>query len=304
MEQDRKGRVSGWSGVFVPFVTPFTEQGKIDAEAFRSNIERLIDDGVHGIIPSASCGEAYVLTMSERKQLFKLAVEQIKGRVKAIAGTSAIRTEDVIELNEYAYDIGMDGAMIVSPYYALPDEREVIAHYETISKSVSLPIMLYNNPGRTNVDLTPDIVDKLADLENVVAIKDSSKDLTQIIETIRKCGDRIAVFIGRDSLALPGLIMGAKGTLAMLAQVMGKEEVDLYSLAVSGRIEEARRIQYRISALWEIIFKGVGTPYPRLKEAMNLVGRPAGSCRRPMLPLESSEREDVRKGLEALGLVR
>lgn len=294
-----------WSGVFVPVVTPFNDNGKINNEGFKNNLEYLLKIGVDGVIISGSCGESYVLTMEEKKHLFKLAVNLLGSHdIKIVAGTGTIKTEDVVKLNQCASELEMDGTMILPPYYALPSEKEIIAHYETISKSIDIPIMLYNNPGRTKINLTPDMVDKLASLDNVIAIKDSCEDLSQTIETLKKCKDRISVFIGRESLALPGLIMGADGYISMFALILGKEAVDLITFFENAQMNKAKAIQERICTLWQIVFKDTRTPYPNIKEAINLSGRSAGICRKPLLPLENDKKRELKETLQNWGFIK
>jgi len=290
-----------WRGVFSVTVTPFDRNGIFNEKDFRKGLDLAVQDGVHGIIVTGSTGEFYVLTDEERKLIFKIATDQVKGKLPLLGGTSAISTEKVIEMGKYARDIGMDGTMILPPYYCYPNTSEVIRHFEAISKNVDLPIMVYNNPRRTGININAPIVDKLADIDNIVAVKDSSKDYVQLCELIRIAGSRLRTFVGFETLLFPAILAGADGVVAMASQAMGSTVVDLYNHAVQGNIEKARELHYKIFLFYEIF--DVGSPYASLKEAMNLVGRPGGYPRKPLYPLNEEESKKVRYILSKLQLV-
>jgi len=290
-----------FEGIIPAIITPFTKKGEIDEEAFQENIEFLIESGVHGIAVAGSVGEFFSLATEERKRLFETTVAQAKKRITVLAGTGAITTKEAVELTEFACDAGVDGALIVTPFYLQPDTEDIIAHYRAISDAVDIPICLYNLPSRTNVNLTPATVDKLADVDNVVAIKESSNDLIQMSDIIRLAGDRIKLIVGNDPLLFPALMMGAVGCISPSPNIMGKTVVDMYHYSRSGEIEKAREIQYKICLLKTIY--GLGTFPTAIKEAVNLLGRPGGFPRKPALPLGEKEKEKIRGVLAKLHLM-
>jgi 4-hydroxy-tetrahydrodipicolinate synthase len=290
-----------WKGSFAAVITPFTVSGDIDAHAFARNIEFLIDEGVYGIVVSGCTGESWALSADERVELFRLAVEVVAGRVPVIAGTGGIATDAVIALSLRAKGVGAAGVMVLPPYYAMPSRREVVAHYLAISDAVRSPILLYNIPRRTGVNLIPEVLEEIAGIDWVVAIKESSNDFIQLEATIRLVGDRINVFAGHSAeRGVPGVLMGAKGFVSSLeSQIMGREAIEMYDLIQRGDLERARTTQLKTLALDEAMRK-IGTFPANLKGAMNLLGRQAGFPRRPLLPLTPAEIARVRIVLDEL----
>ena len=292
-----------WEGSFVAVVTPFTRSGELDERAFSANVELLISEGADGIVASGCTGEAWAMTPDERVRIFRLAVDAARGRVPVVAGTGGIAAHGVIELSLRAKELGVDGVMVLPPYYCMPGRREVLEHYATISNAVHHPILLYNIPRRTGFNLTPDIVDELADLEWVVAIKESSADFVQVEATINSAGDRIAIFTGHSAdRGVPAVLMGAKGWVSSFeSQVMGREAIEMYDLVTRGDIRAAREIQLRTLAIDESC-RGIGTFPASLKAAMNLLGRPGGYPRLPILPLTEDEISRMRGVLQTMRL--
>lgn len=291
-----------WRGVFVVSATPFGESGEIDADGFRALLECFVAEGAHGVIVAGSTGEWYGMRDHERVRLFELAQRQIGGRVTLIAGTSAIATRDAVDLTRAALDLGYDGVMVLPPPYALPNEREVLAHFEAVA-GVGLPIMVYNNPGRTQINLTGATVDKLCAFDAVVALKDSSKDLYQISQTIRMVGDRLAVFSGLEPYAIAAIQRGAVGIVSMSANIIGRQAVTFYDHAAAGRWAEAHAIEAVMDRLFEAFYDGGYGPYVVIKECMNLVGRPAGWPRRPHLRIDDAGRQRLARTLAEIGVL-
>jgi 4-hydroxy-tetrahydrodipicolinate synthase len=284
-----QGKVD-WKGSYVAIVTPFTASGEIDRRAFTENIEFLLAAGAHGLVVSGCTGESWALSAEERIELFRLAADVAGRRVPVIAGTGGIGTDAVISLSLRAKEVGASGVMVLPPYYAMPGRHEVVGHFSAISHAVGAPILLYNIPRRTGINLTPDVLQELVELEWVVAIKESSNDFIQLESTIRTVGERINVFSGHSAeRGVPALLMGAKGFVSsMESQVMGREAVAMYELVRSGRLEEARTTQLKTLALDEAMRK-IGTFPANLKAAMNLLGRRGGFPRRPLLPLGEAD---------------
>ncbi len=295
-------RRTDWRGVFVVSVTPFGENGDIDEDGFRALLGRFVAEGVHGVIVAGSTGEWYSMRDDERRRVFELARRELDGKVTMIAGTAAIATRDAVELTRAARDLGYDGAMVLPPPYAMPNEREVLEHFEAVA-GVGLPIMVYNNPGRTQINLTGATVDKLCAFDAVVALKDSSKDLYQISQTIRMVGDRLAVFSGLEPYAVAAIQRGAVGIVSMSANIVGRQAVDFYEHAAAGRWAEAHAIEAVMDRLFEAFYDGGYGPYVVIKECMNLLGRPAGWPRRPHLRIDDAGRRRLARTLVEIGVL-
>lgn len=292
-----------WKGGFVAAVTPFTREGALDEGAFCENLDVLVEEGAQGVVVSGCTGESWAMLPEERARLFQLAVDTVRKRVPVIAGTGTVSTRTVIELSRRAKEVGADGIMVLPPYYCMAGRRDIIEHYRSISNQVSHPILLYNVPRRTGFNLTPDVVEELAAFEWVVAIKESSSDFIQTETTIGRVGGGILVFTGHSAeRGVPAVLMGADGWVSSTeSQVMGREALAMYGLAVRGEVAAARRVQMRALALDQAL-KPIGTFPANLKAAMNIVGRPGGYPREPILPLTSSQVEEVRTALHALNL--
>ena len=290
-----------WHGSFAVIVTPFARDGDIDTEAYRQVVDLVIEAGCHGVISAGSTGEFFLMTNEERKRVFSIAVDQAGGRVPVLAGTSATRTEDVVDLTRYAAEVGCDGVMVLPPIYIGVDERELMEFYRRVSGEGGLPIMLYNSPSAVRAYLTPTLVAGLMKMDNVVAIKDSSRDLLQLGDLIRFCGNEIRVFMGVEDLLLPAVAMGAVGTVAMVPQVVGRMAVELYESAAAGDMERARELHHKIVRVYDL-FK-VGSGYVAIKESMNMLGKPGGYSRPPMLPFTDEQRAKLREIYEDVGLL-
>ncbi len=292
-----------WEGNFVAVVTPFSESGEIDEAAFRDNIALLLDEGAEGIIVSGCTGEAWALSPEERLRLFELGVDTAAGAVPVVAGTGGIATQDVIALSERARDVGCQGVMVLPPYYCRPGDAELLAHYTAISDAARIPTLLYNIPKRTGVDLTPDLLQRLVQVEHVVAIKESGDRFTRVETLVQRFGDQIQVFTGHSAeRGVAAVVTGASGWVSSLeSQIMGREAVQMYDVVKDGDIKGAMKLQSRTLALDQGA-RSIGTFPANLKAAMNLLGRPGGYPRSPLLPLAEAQTTRLAKLLEGLGL--
>ncbi len=290
-----------WHGSFAVIVTPFAENGDIDEAAYRKVIDYVIESGCRGVISAGSTGEFFLMTNDERKEVFSIAVDQANGRVPILAGTSAIRTEDVVDLTRHAGDIGCAGTMLLPPIYIGVDDREVVEFYTRVAEEGGLPIMLYNSPLAVRKFLTPQIVEQLMGLDNVVAIKDSSLDIRQVAALVRFCSEDIKVFVGHEDFIPPGLAVGAVGAVAMLPQVVGKLAVDLYETTARGDMDRSREVHKKMLRVYDLF--NVGSGYIAMKESMNMLGQPGGHSRPPMLPFTDSQRAELRSIFEDVGLL-
>lgn len=292
-----------WRGNFPAVVTPFTRDGAIDEAKFVANIELLLSEGAHGVVVSGSNGESWALKGPERLRLFSLARQAAGKRATVIGGTGSIPTGDVVELTKAARDTGVDGVMIMPPYYCGASRREVVAHYRAISDAARMPILIYNSPKATGFDVTADVCAELADIEWVVGIKQSTLDFVVFEETVAACGDKIRVFTGHSAKrGMAAVLVGAVGFVSSLdPHVLGREGISLFELSASGQIEKARKVQMRTLALDRGI-GGVTSGPAVMKAAMNLLGRPGGYPRRPLLEASDAEKDKIRQVLDRLGL--
>ena len=277
-------------GIFVALVTPLTDGDEVDYDTLASFVDSLIEEGgIHGIIPLGSTGEYYALSDGERTSVLKTVVDTVGGRVPVLAGTNAGGTAAVIRYSQEAQRIGADGILLAPPYYSLPTRPELLDHFKTVDGAIDTPIMLYNYPARTGVDIVPDLVEELSELEHIEYIKESSGDITRVSEIIRRCGDRITVFCGSDTIALESFLLGAAGWVGGVANVIPKEHVTLYRMAVeNGDYAAAREFYYTILPLLALM-EGEGKYIQFVKAGCAVTGRPVGGPRKPLLPATGSE---------------
>jgi 4-hydroxy-tetrahydrodipicolinate synthase len=295
-----------WKGCFCAIVTPFKKNGEIDYELFCKNIELLVKEGIGGIIVSGCTGESWTLSDEEKKELFQLAVKQSKQEIVVIGGTGELSAQHTIKLSKYAKDAGMDGIMVLPPGMIRPNEREVFTFYQDISNAIDIPILVYNIPKRQCFDITPNFLNKLADIKNVYAVKESSDDYMRVLEDIRICGDRLKILTGHSAVrGVPSILMGAVGWVSSVeTQIMGKEAISMFDLISNGKIEEAKKVQYLCIELDEGLRGGKAGTFPSfLKYAMNLVNRPGGYPRKPILPLTSEQEKYVESLLRRMNLL-
>jgi 4-hydroxy-tetrahydrodipicolinate synthase len=288
-------------GVFPALVTPLTADDRVDHDTLAGFIDYLIDEcGVHGVIPLGSTGEFYALSRVEREAVLHTTLDAAAGRVPVVAGTNAGSTADVVRYAGQAEQMGAAAVLLAAPYYSLPTQEELYEHFRAVDAAISIPIMLYNYPGRTGVDMLPDLVERLAELENVQCIKESTGDVTRVSEIIRRCGEKIAVFCGCDTLALESFLLGAVGWVGGVVNVLPREHVELYRLAVVERdFAAAREHYYRLLPALSLM-EGGGKYAQFVKAGCALSGHPVGPPRAPLRPATGAEEEQIRAALAAL----
>ena len=290
-----------WHGVQAVIVTPFSADGALDEAAYRQVVEFVIDAGCHGVIAAGSTGEFYLMSDEERGRVFDIAVDQAAGRVPVIGCPAAIRIEDTIALTRRAAEAGCAGVMALTPLYISLSEREIVDYYRRLSGEGGLPIMLYNSPKLVNNTLPAPLVSELMELEQVVAIKDTTWDLYTTIELIRQCGPDLRVFVGLEDLFLPALSVGAG---RRRHDAPGGRQHDRRSLwTPRGRATMTGRRRFISNSLRAYDIFKVGSGYVGIKEAMNLLGRPGGHSRPPMLPYTEGQKDQLREILNDLGLL-
>ena len=279
-------------GVVPAMATPFTADYRLDEARVATLVEDYLAAGVHGLSVAGSQGEFFSLAADEHVRLLELAMRAIGGRVPLYAGTGAVTTRDAIRLTQAAEAMGADLALVITPYFAQPSQDELVEHYTAIARAVRIPVMLYNNPPRTSVNILPGTLARcMAAADNVVGMKDSSGDLTQSIEYLLKAPRPALLFSGRDTIALAMMMHGAQGTISPAANVFPRLQVRLHDALRRGDIAEARRrsnVFAPLRAAW-----AWGSFPVVIKEAMALAGRSAGPARPPIGPLSETRRRDL-----------
>jgi 4-hydroxy-tetrahydrodipicolinate synthase len=287
-------------GIFVPHITPFTREGELDEEALRKCIRFWVDGGVSGLVPCGSNGEAPYLNREERRKIIEIVMEEAGGKVGVVAGTGSMSTRETILFTRDAKALGVDAALVVTPFYFKLSSRELIMHYKAVLEAVDLPIVLYSVPKFTGFSLDPTVISQLAsEYENVVGVKDSGGNIGNIAETIRLAGDKISVLAGTADVVLSTLMLGGKGAVIAVANVFPKMCQSLYEAFKEGDYEKASILQGRLSYLNDVLVKKYNQ-LSTIKEALKLLGLPAGYPRSPALPLKDEERKEVEEALKAV----
>jgi 4-hydroxy-tetrahydrodipicolinate synthase len=290
-------------GIVPAIITPFTNEGKLDEQGLRETLRYLIKSGVHGLMVNGSTGEAANLSQKERKRTTEVAVSEAKGELPVVTGTGDPSTEVTVSLTRDAKEAGADAAMIVTPYYLIPNEEGLIKHYKTVAKNVDIPIVIYNIPAHTKVNLTaPMIAGLCKEVPNILGLKDSSGNLSNFAETIKLVGEKIAVMTGCDDLLLQSFVLGASGAIVAIGNIAPTMVVQMFDFVKEGKIDKAREIYFKLLPIAKAIGSEFNFPAP-VKEAIRLLGRPAGPTRSPIVQVPDQEKEDIRKALKEAGLL-
>ncbi len=290
-------------GVIPALTTPFREDQSLDLDGLGRLVDLVIGDGVDGVVVNGCTGESWAIADGERAAMFKTTVKAAAGRVPVIAGCSGISVTDTIAKVRQAEAAGCDAAMISPPWYIMLGQDEIMDHYQAILKEIALPVMLYNIPRRTGVQLGIDAIDRLADHPKVVALKESSKEWGILSSCIRRTHDRISILAGYASYyGLAAITEGAAGYVDSSTPVFGSRSPQFYRAARDGDVETARRIQTDMSNILADFF-GLGTFPAAIKAALDLLGRPGGRTRDPIRALNPAQREILRKSMERSGLL-
>ncbi|KFC64539.1 Dihydrodipicolinate synthase [Devosia sp. LC5] len=286
-------------GTFTVMITPFDSQSRVDLAATADFVDWQINEGIHGLVPLGSTGEFLSMTDDERASVAETVIGRAAGRVPVLIGTGSERTEDVIRYSREAQAMGADGVMIIPPYYSTPTEDELFEHYRRIGESLSIPIMIYNNPATANVDLTPRIVERLCRIDNVRYIKESTMDVTRIRDIMDFCGERMTVFGG--IMGFESFLAGAQGWVAVGSNLMPREMADIFSLwSDKGDYDAARALYMRVLPVIRLV--GGHRYVAGSKAALALMGRYVGEPRAPRLPLLGSELAMVIQALRQAGI--
>ena len=289
-----------FKGVFVAIVTPF-KNGKIDEEALRGLIDFQIAGGVDGIVPCGTTGESATLNHEEHDQVIRIAVDACKGKASVLAGTGSNSTQEAIQLSRNAKNAGADGLLQITPYYNKPNQEGLYHHFSSIADAVDLPIILYNVPSRTSVNMVPETVVRLAKIKNIVGIKEASGSLQAISKIIDNCGKDFTVLSGDDPLLWPILAIGGKGVISVTANILPAKVAALCKAAAIGDIAEARSLHYELMDINDSLFIDTN-PIP-VKAALHLMGKIENELRGPLIELSKDTLERLKKAMACHGLL-
>ncbi len=288
-------------GSGVAIVTPFKDDGSINFEVYRDLIEFQIKNGTAAIITCGTTGEASTLTDEEQLELIRFTVETVNGRIPVIAGAGSNHTEHGLSLCKGSEKAGADGLLLVTPYYNKTTQKGLIRYYTELAESVNIPIILYNIPIRTGLNISPQTVYELCKIKNIVGIKEASDNIIQIAEVAQLCRDNLTIFSGNDSQVLPILSLGGKGVISVLANIAPRETADMVKLYLEGNTEEALKLQLDYLPLINTLFCEVN-PVP-IKTAMNLMGMKVGGYRKPLVEMDEANLVRLKNELKKLNMI-
>ena len=287
-------------GVYPAIITPLKEN-KVDYDGLRNNIDFLIENGVSGVIPVGTTGESPTLTPLEHEKVVEKVVEFVDGRVEVIAGTGSNSTSEALEFSQYAEDVGVDGVLLITPYYNKPTQEGLKRHFGEIANSINVPIVLYNVPSRTALNIEPETIKYLFnEYSNISAVKEANPNLSQVSEVLDSCN--IDVLSGNDELTLPIISLGGKGVVSVIANIAPKEFVQMVDFANAGKFDKAKEIHYKLFPLMKLMFVETN-PIP-IKTAMNMLGMPSGELRLPLCEMAESNKLKLQNALNNLGLLK
>ncbi|HID94597.1 MAG TPA: 4-hydroxy-tetrahydrodipicolinate synthase [Candidatus Latescibacteria bacterium] len=285
-------------GSFVALVTPFKD-GRVNREKLKELVEFHLANGTDGIVPCGTTGESATLSLEEHKEVVEVVVEAVDGRVPVLAGAGSNNTKEAEELITHACRCGADGVLIITPYYNKPTQEGLFRHFALLNQVSEVPIVMYNVPGRTAVNMSPDTVARLSKLDKIVGIKEASKDLTQVSEILTKCEPDFAVVSGDDAVTLPMLAIGGKGVISVVANIAPQETADMVRHYLRGEIKEALVLHRRLFPLSQAMFLETN-PAP-VKAALNLLGKDVGEVRLPLVDISGPNRLKLRQVMIEFG---
>ncbi|MBK8277727.1 MAG: 4-hydroxy-tetrahydrodipicolinate synthase [Nitrospira sp.] len=289
-----------FTGSLVAIVTPF-RKGKVDERALADLIEWQIANGTNGIVPCGTTGESATLSHDEHNRVIELTVEVARRRVPVVAGTGSNSTDEAIALTKHAKQAGADGSLLITPYYNKPTQEGLYRHYRAVAEAVDLPLVLYNIPGRTGVNMLPTTIARLTALPTIVGVKEGSGSVQQASDIVQMCGDRLTVLAGDDALTLPMMAVGGKGVITVTANIVPAEMAGLVKAFAEGKIEDARRIHFKLSPLFAALFFETN-PIP-VKEALSMMGKIDPELRLPLCPMAQDTREKLIQALKEASLI-
>ncbi len=295
-----------FEGTYVAMVTPFDKNGEIDEEGFRSNINYLIENGVNGLLGAGTTGESATLTHDEHQKIIEILIDEVNGRVKTLAGAGSNSTKEAIDLAKFSEDIGADAALVITPYYNKPQSHGLIEHYKLIADSINIPIIAYNVPSRTGINMDVDTIVEIAKIDNLNAIKEASGSVDKISDIYRALQNEdlendFNILSGEDSLTLPIMSVGGTGVISASANVDPRRMVLMVNNILDGNYNKALELHYEMLDLIRALFIE-SNPVPA-KTAMNLMGLPSGPLRKPLVKINDENLEILKKALKDSNLI-
>lgn len=291
-----------FTGAGVAIVTPMNEDGSINFEKLGELIDFNIDNGTDAIIICGTTGESSTMTDEEHVECIRYAIEKTNHRVPVIAGTGSNHTEYAVNLSKEAEALGADGLLCVTPYYNKTSQAGLIAHFTAISNAVKIPVILYNVPSRTGVNILPETLKKLSEVENIVAVKEASGNISQVAKIAALCGDDLDIYSGNDDQILPVMALGGKGVISVLSNCMPFETHEIAALCLDNKYDEAREKANRLLEFANALFCDVN-PIP-VKEALNIMGFGVGECRLPLIRMSEDKIASLTESMKKIGLVK
>ncbi|KKI90117.1 dihydrodipicolinate synthase [Bacillus sp. SA1-12] len=288
--------------VLTAMVTPFDQNGEVDFNATEQLVNYLIENGTDGLVITGTTGESPTLTTEEKVEFFKFVVKVVNKKVPVIAGTGTNNTKASISLTKLAEEEGVDGIMLVTPYYNKPSQEGMYQHFKAIAEATSLPVMLYNIPGRSVVNLSADTIVRLSNIKNIVSIKEASGDLDAMAEIITKTPDHFTLYSGDDGLTLPVLSIGGTGIISVASHIIGNDMQVMINHFKNGDIQQAASLHRKLLPVMKALF-AAPNPTP-IKEALNMIGVNVGGVRLPMIPLNNEEKAILKETLKTSNLVK
>ena len=293
-------------GTTVAMVTPFTPDDRVDEEGMRENMNYLIERGVNGLLAAGTTGESATITHQEQKKMMEILVDEAKGKVAAVAGAGSNSSKEALDLVKYAEDVGADFALVITPYYNKPQQHGLYEHYKMLNESTNIPIIVYNVPSRTGTDIDVETICKVAQLDNIVGIKEANPDLDKVSQTIKKIShlgleNDFQIISGNDNLTLPMMSMGCVGVISVVANVDPARMSQMVNKALEGDFTGAKVLHYQLYDLMKVLFIE-SNPVPA-KTAMNMMGRPAGHVRMPLAAMKEESQKKLKKVLLGLQLI-
>jgi 4-hydroxy-tetrahydrodipicolinate synthase len=289
-------------GIIPPVATPMQANEDLDLPRLKWFLDHLISSGVHGVFVLGTNSEFYAMDEREKQEVIATAVEHVHGRVPVYAGTGAETTREAVRLTKMAEKEGADGVSVITPYFVLPNQQEIYDHYRRIAENTSLPVVLYNNPATCGgVKIDVDTVARLAEIPNILGVKDSSGDLQNTVEYLRVVPDRFSVLMGRDTLIYPAMIFGARGAVPATGNIAPKILVDIYESFVRGDQAASLAAQRKLNPVRMALT--LGTAPGGVKAALQVLGMSIGPCRSPVAPLPPDKMQKMRAALQAAGLL-
>lgn len=291
-----------FTGAGVAIVTPMNDDGSINFDKLGELIDFNIDNGTDAIIICGTTGESATMTDQEHIDCIRYAVEKVNKRVPVVAGTGSNHTEYAVNLSKEAEEIGADALLVVTPYYNKTSQAGLIKHFTTIAEAVELPIILYNVPSRTGVNILPETCAELSKIDNIVAIKEATGNISQVAKVAALCGDNLDIYSGNDDQIIPIMSLGGKGVISVLSNCMPAETHEICQLCLDNKFAEAREKALNLLDFSNSLFCDVN-PIP-VKQALNNMGFEVGACRLPLVEMRDANKEKLLKSMKAVGLVK